>query len=221
MTSPLASADPNHPHEQIDVHERGDALENAAAAVLLLHGRGARAEGILQLANRLEIPRVAYLAPQARRRTWYPYSFMAPIDANEPFLTSALRAVGGVVDRIHGSGLPDERIVLAGFSQGACLALEYAARNPTRYGGVVAFSGGLIGPEDHVFDYEGSLDETPVFLGCSDQDPHIPLSRVQETAQIFEALDAAVTERIYPEMGHTVNDDEISYMRGLLADLVG
>lgn len=219
MSSSVSSPGSDDPHGQIDVFEHGASLEEARAAVILLHGRGARAEGMLRLAGELGQPSIAFLAPQAYRRVWYPYSFMAPIEQNEPFLTSALRVVGETIQRIQDAGFSGKQLAIGGFSQGACLSLEYAARNPQRYGGVVALSGGLIGPEGHSFEYEGSLDSTPVFLGCSDRDPHIPLGRVQESTRIFQELEAEVTERIYPEMGHTINEDEISYFRELLERL--
>ncbi len=214
------------PHQGQPVAEAGAPLHRAKAAVLLLHGRGATAQGILALAEDLAQPDVAYRAPQAAGHTWYPHSFLAPLDANEPHLSSALQAVADVLAALEDGGLPPERTILMGFSQGACLASEFAVRHPRRYGGVVAFSGGLIGsgeqegapPRDKTFDYDGSLEETPVFLGCSDRDPHIPLERVEQTAEVFERIGADVTKRIYPGMGHTVNRDEIAFARGLLAN---
>jgi len=195
---------------------------------VMVHGRGASAESILQLAEEFAQPDVAYLAPQAAGNTWYPHSFLAPIAQNEPGLTSGLRAVRDVLGRLTGEGVPAERTVLLGFSQGACLALEFAARHARRYGGAVALSGGLIGtgpaegapPDDKRFDYDGSLDGTPVFLGCSDVDAHIPVGRVRRSSGVLRALGGEVTERIYPGMGHTVNEDEVKYVRGLLAGLV-
>ncbi len=214
------------PHAGIPVREGGAPLGRARAAVVLLHGRGATAEGMLDLADALAQPDVAYRAPQASGRTWYPRSFLAPLALNEPHLTSALAAVGRVVDGVEAEGVPAERTVLLGFSQGACLALEYAARHPRRYGGVVALSGGLIGadewrgadpPADKLFEYTGSLDGTPVFLGCSDVDPHIPLVRVETSAEVLWGLGAAVEKRIYPGAGHTVVPDEVKAVRGLLS----
>jgi predicted esterase len=214
------------PHAQQPVRAYGAPLDRARAAVVLIHGRGASAESILGLADELAQPDVTYVAPQAAGSTWYPYSFLAPLDRNEPWLSSALGLVGGIVAHLEGEGVPAERIVLAGFSQGACLASEYAARNPRRYGGVVALSGGLIGneqltgvdpPADKVFAYDGDLAGTPAFFGCSDVDAHIPLQRVEHSAETFADLGADVEKRIYPGMGHTVNDDEIRFVRGLLA----
>lgn len=216
MSPPPPSDDP---HADIPVHRAGTPVIDAAAAVLLLHGRGGRAKDMFTLADAVPHENIAYVAPQADGYAWYPQSFMAEIDANEPFLTSALGAINRLMSTLEEEHMSARKIVLLGFSQGACLSLEYAARNPRRYGGVVAFSGGLIGPQDHTFQYEGSLEETPVFLGCSDHDPHIPLPRVNESTRVFEELQADVTERIYPDMGHTVNDDEISYLRELLGTI--
>lgn len=192
----------------------------ARAAVLLVHGRGASAEDILTLANEFGIPDVAYWAPQAATNTWYPYRFLEPLAKNEPWLSSALGKVGTVLGQIAAAGVPPEKTVLLGFSQGACLATEYAARHATRYGGVVGLSGGLIGPDGTPRDYAGSLAETPVFLGCSDVDPHIPAARVQHSAEVLGALGGAVTLRLYPNMAHTVNQDEVRWVQALLADLV-
>ena len=191
-------------------------MADARAAMILLHGRGASAQGMLALADELDVPDVAYRAPQAAQRSWYPQSFMAPIEKNEPGLSSALRVIDDLIAQICESHLTEEQIVLLGFSQGACLATEYAVRHPQRYGGVVGLSGGLIGPEDTTFDYDGTLDGTPVFLGCSDQDPYIPLERVEETAEALRHLGAKVTKRIYEGMGHTTNEDELAHVRTLL-----
>jgi phospholipase/carboxylesterase len=207
-------------HQNQPLLDRGAALSEADVAVILLHGRGASARGLLTLADELDLPDVAYLAPQAAERSWYPQSFMAPIEDNEPALSSALQVVGDTIAHATDDGLTEDRVVLLGFSQGACLATEYTARHPQRYGGVVGLSGGLIGPEDTTFDYEGSLNGTPTFLGCSDQDPYIPLERVEETATIFRSLGATVTKRIYEGMAHTTNDDEIQFVRSLLRDFL-
>lgn len=206
----------DNPHQDQPVRTGGAALDDAQAAMILLHGRGASAQGMLRLADELDVPDVAYLAPQAAMRSWYPQSFMAPREQNEPELTSALQTVGDTIDRARTANLGTERIVLLGFSQGACLATTYAAQNPQRYGGVVGLSGGLIGPEGTTFEYEGSLDGTPAFLGCSDRDPYIPQVRVQETADVLQAMDAEVTTRIYESLGHTTNEDELQHVRSLL-----
>jgi predicted esterase len=187
--------------------------------MILVHGRGAPAEDILSLGRELDRPDLAYLAPQAPGYAWYPYSFLAPLEQNEPGLSDGLALLGHLLERLAGAGIPPERTVLLGFSQGACLSLEFAARNAKRFGGVVGLSGGLIGPPGTPRDYPGSLADTPVFLGCSDRDPHIPLERVQETTKVLTGMGARVTERIYPAMGHTVNEDELKHVRDLLAGL--
>jgi phospholipase/carboxylesterase len=197
--------------------QAGEPFASAAAAVVMLHGRGATAESILDLAGPLATPGVAYLAPQAAGGAWYPYRFMEPTARNEPWLNDALAIVGSVLAQLETTGVPAERTVLLGFSQGACLALEYAARNGRRYGGVIGLSGGLIGPAGTRWDYPATMAGTPVFLGCSDTDFHIPRERVDESATVLTALGAEVTERIYPGMGHTVNQDEIDWVRELLA----
>ncbi len=209
------------PHQSQPLVTDGTPLDRAGAAVILLHGRGATARGMLGLAAELDVDDVAYLAPQAQRGSWYPNSFLAPTDANEPELTSALQAIEDALNEASEAGIPRERVALIGFSQGGCLASEFVARNARRYGGLAVLSGGLIGPEGTPRDYDGSLDGTPVFLGCSDVDPHIPLERVEETAIVFEGLDADVTKQVYEGMGHTVNEDELRYVSELVAALVG
>jgi predicted esterase len=194
----------------------GAPLKDARAAVVMLHGRGGSAEDILSLAGEFRQADLAYLAPQAPGHTWYPLSFLAPLEQNEPYLSRSLATVDAIVRDLDGRGIASGRVVLIGFSQGGCLALEYAARNANRYGGVAGLSAGLIGPPGLTRDYRGSLDGTPVFLGCSDIDSHIPLERVHVSTQVLTALNAAVTERIYPRMGHTINHDEIAQVRTLL-----
>lgn len=188
--------------------------------MVLVHGRGATTQSILTLADEFRQPDFAYLAPQAAGNTWYPYSFLAPLADNEPGLSSGLAALAAVLAQIEQGGLPAEETILAGFSQGACLALEFVARNARRYGGVVAFSGGLIGPPGTPRDYPGSLEGTPVFLGCSDVDFHIPLERVHESAAVMKKLGGEVTERIYHNMGHTINQDEINHVQNMMQALV-
>ncbi len=206
----------NDPHHGQRVLTDGPPLEEARAAMVLVHGRGASPEDILGLAQLFAQPDVAYLAPQAAGSTWYPYSFLAPLANNEPGITSGLGVIGGLLARVEEAGIPAERCFLLGFSQGACLATEYAARNARRYGGVIGLSGGLIGPEGTPRDDPGSLAGTPVFLGCSDVDPHIPKARVLETAQTLKALGGAVTTRLYPGMGHMVNPDEIEFIQEMI-----
>jgi predicted esterase len=195
---------------------RGAPLERAKAVLVMLHGRGANAEGILGLADVLAEPDIAYLAPEAPGNTWYPYSFMAPTAQNEPHLTRALGIVCKLLAALLGLGVPAARIGLLGFSQGACLSLESAARNPDSFGTVIALSGGLIGPPGTSRDYAGDFAGKSIFIGCSDIDPHIPLGRVEESAETFQRLGAEVTKRIYPGFGHAVNDDEIAHARALL-----
>lgn len=197
------------PHQGQKVYAAGKALDEAKAAMILIHGRGATAPSILELANPLYHPDFAYLAPQAADNTWYPYSFLSPIENNEPGISSGLGAIAELVKQIGEAGIPTENIIIGGFSQGACLTSEFAARNARRYGGLLAFSGGLIGPPGTPRDYEGSLEGTPVFLGCSNVDFHVPEERVHETTTTFEKMGANVTERIYPNMGHTIIQDEI------------
>lgn len=184
--------------------------------MIMVHGRGASAEDMLGLATEFVTTDVAYLAPQAAGRTWYPYSFLSPIEDNEPGLTSGLTVIAGLVDSLLAQTIAIDRIALLGFSQGACLSLEFAARHPRRYRAVVGLSGGLIGPPGMPRDYPGSFGGAPVFLGCSDIDPHIPLARVNESAEVFRRMGATVDERIYPRMGHTVNQDEVAAVRALL-----
>ena len=208
------------PHQGGPIRSAGEQLDRARAAMLMVHGRGARAEDILSLADQFAQPGFSYLAPQAFGNTWYPNRFLEPIPSNEPWLSSALSFVGDALDKITQAGLPPERIMLLGFSQGACLTLEFAARNARRYGGLVGLSGALIGPDDTPRDYQGSLAETPVFLGCSDVDFHVPKERVQQAADVLRQLGGVVTERLYPNLDHSVNQDEIEFVRGLMQDLI-
>jgi predicted esterase len=194
----------------------GAPLQSARAAAIMVHGRGASAEDILSLAAELGQDDIAYLAPQAEGHGWYPHSFLGPLAQNEPHLSHALATVGATFAQLAQQGFAPERIALIGFSQGGCLALEYAARNPQRYGMVAGLSAGLIGPPGTPRAYPGSLAGTPVFLGCSDVDAHIPLARVHESRDTLTRMGAAVTARIYPGMGHTVNADEIAAVAELL-----
>lgn len=204
------------PHQGQPVRTAGAPLHAARAAMILVHGRGATADSILTLVPALSRPDIAYLAPQASGNTWYPYSFLAPISHNEPGITSGMQAIQDVLDTITAAGVPPERTVLLGFSQGACLIVEFAARNARRYGGIACLSGGLIGPDDTARDYPGSLHGTPAFFGCSDVDSHVPKERVELTADVLGRLGATVTLRLYPGMGHVVNDDEILEVQRLL-----
>jgi phospholipase/carboxylesterase len=204
-------------HTNQPLYTGGVPLESAQAAMILLHGRGASAQDILSLTGHFDPGDIAYLAPQAAGAQWYPNRFIAPLASNEPWFSSALARIQSILTQVQDAGIPIERTFLLGFSQGACLALEYAARHPQPYGGVFGLSGALIEHGDQPRQYTGSLAEAPVFLGCSDIDFHIPLDRVLRSAQIFRNLGATVTERIYPGMGHTVNEDEISVIHELLS----
>ena len=204
------------PHGGQPVLASGAPVAKARLVAILVHGRGASAEDILSLTRELRVKDIAYLAPQAADGSWYPYTFLAPIERNEPGLSSALQVLSSLVQEAGVQGVPTSRIALMGFSQGACLSLEFAARHAQRYAAVIGLSGGLIGPPGTPRDYRGKLDGTPVFLGCSDIDPHIPLERVHETADVFKRMGATVDERIYPRMGHTVNRDELEAVNALL-----
>ena len=198
----------------------GAPMERANAAIILLHGRGGDAEGMLDLGFAVAEDGMALIAPRAANNTWYPERFMSPLANNEPWLSSALQAVGEAVLLAVAANIPRERVMLIGFSQGACLSTEFIARNAMRYGAVAALSGGLIGPDNTPRDYNGSLEGTPVFMGCSDIDPHIPVKRVNESATILQALGAVVDKRIYGGMGHVIIDDEVNAMRALVSALV-
>jgi phospholipase/carboxylesterase len=204
------------PHRGQPVRTVGEPLSLARAAMLMIHGRGARPEDILSLAVQLAQPGFAYLAPQAAENAWYPNRFFVPLSDNEPWLSSALAFVGTVLAQVARAGIPPERTFLLGFSQGACLALEFAARNARRYGGVIGLSGALIGPPDLPRRYPGSLAGTPVFLGCSDVDMHIPQERVLDSARVFRQLGGSVTERLYPGLEHAVNPDELDFVRTMM-----
>ncbi len=204
------------PHAAQPVLTRGPALADARAAVILLHGRGADARDILPLAPEIDVPHVAWLAPDAAGNAWYPERFTQPLARNEPWLTSALAFVDRTVEQVIAAGIPAKHLVLAGFSQGACLALEYAARHARPYGGVVAFAGGLIGPDDTPRDYAGAFDGMPVFIGVGDQDQHIPVARCAESAEVFTRLGADVDLRVYPGLPHTLVDDQIRAARAIV-----
>lgn len=199
----------------------GAPLEKARAAMLMVHGRGATAESILTLVPALTAQGFAFLAPQASGNTWYPNSFMAPIPSNEPGISSGITAIADVIAMISDAGIPLEKTMLLGFSQGACLSVEYAARNAARYGGIAVLSGGLIGPDGTPRNYVGSFDDTPVFFGCSDIDGHIPALRVTESASTLRHMGARVTMKLYPGMGHLVNEDEVAAVNAMMLEVVG
>jgi phospholipase/carboxylesterase len=207
------------PHQDQPLVTAGTPVADADAALVAVHGRGATAESIVDMTGRLHRDGLAVLAPQAADNTWYPHSFLEPVEKNEPGRSSGLEAVDNAVRTATDAGVPVENVLVLGFSQGACLASEYVARNPRRYGGAVAFSGGLIGQSIDPEDYEGDLDGTPYFVGCSDVDPHIPVERVDITVKTFEGLNADVEQRIYEGMGHGVNEDEMRYVKGMVKAL--
>ena len=188
----------------------GKALKDVSKALILVHGRGGSAEDILSLASHLNVKDFALLAPEATGNTWYPYSFLAPQAQNEPYLSSALQILTETVSDLTSQGIKEDSIYFLGFSQGACLTLEFVARNAKRYGGVIAFTGGLIGDKINTSNYSGDFAGTPVFMGTSDPDPHIPVERFQETVRLIESMHAQVTAKVYPGMGHTINQDEIN-----------
>ena len=204
------------PHRDEPVLTLGAKLTEATAAVILLHGRGASAEDILGLATGMYDERFAYLAPQAAGNAWYPYSFMAPLEKNEPWLSSALAKVAAIVQQAQAAGVSLDRIFVCGFSQGACLSSEFVARNPARYGGLVAFTGGLIGPPDANLHHDGDLEGMPALFSSGDPDPHVPWSRVLESAEQFTAMGAAVKTQRHPGRPHTVLPQEIKSARDLI-----
>ncbi len=213
-----AAAGPG-PHGKTPTVAVGRPLAAAGAAMILLHGRGADAEGILELAAAIPHPEFAFVAPQAANFSWYPYRFLAPVEDNEPYLSSALERIGTEIGRLEAAGIPPERTILLGFSQGACLAAEYAARNPRRYGAVVALSGALIGLPGVPRHDAGDLAGTPVFLGCSDVDFHIPKESVEASAEALRRQGGDVTCVLYPGLGHTVNEEEMDWVRSRMATL--
>ena len=208
------------PHAGGRLLTAGPPVEQAAGVLVMLHGRGASAESILALHRELAIDGLAAIAPQAAGHTWYPLSFLAPTEANQPYLDSALARVAAVVDDLLARGVPSERIAILGFSQGACLTSEFIARHPRGYGAAIGLTGGLIGPPGTPRGYAGSLAGTPVFLGTSDPDPHVPFERVKETEAVLAGMGATVEVRRYPGMPHTVNRDELEACRTLLTAMV-
>ncbi len=218
--SPSSPTTPGQgPHAGQRLLHAGAPLDEASMVMIMVHGRGAGPGDILGLSGEIHRQGLCFLAPEAAGWSWYPQSFLAPRRANEPYLSSAIHQLASLLQRLETGGVPRRRMILMGFSQGACLSLEVAARHQHRYAGVVAFSGGLIGAELDA-DYGGpGLAGTPVFLGCSDRDPHIPLPRVQESSKLMERLGGVVTERIYPGMPHTINQDEIRWLQSLVDEV--
>ena len=213
----MANADP---HADAPLLHIGPKLEEAAGVIVMMHGRGASAESILSLYPELGLENLAALAPQAAGYSWYPQSFLAPLEMNQPYLDSALTKVETVVGDMLSRGIASSKIALLGFSQGACLTTEFVARHPRRYGAVMALTGGLIGPAGTPRDYVGALDQTPVFLGSSDPDPHVPFARVKETHQVLTQMGAKVDMRRYPGMPHSINEEEIEVCRQMLRDML-
>jgi phospholipase/carboxylesterase len=194
----------------------GKKIKEAQKALIMIHGRGGSAEDILSMASYLEVKEFALIAPQATNNTWYPYSFMAPPEQNEPWLSSALALLKEITADLNQQGIANENIYFMGFSQGACLTLEFVTRNATRWGGVVAFTGGLIGDKINSQNYNGDFKGTPVFIGTSNPDPHVPVERVYATTNILKDKHADVTEKVYNNMGHTINQDEIDNANKLI-----
>jgi len=212
--------EPIPPHAGQLIVRLGAPLATARAAVIMIHGRGAAPKNIVDLVPEIGHPNLACLAPAAAGGSWYPLGFMASIEQNEPGITSGISVIHSLIDEAVGAGIRADHVALLGFSQGACLVCTAAHRRPQRYGGVMIFSGGLIGPPGSAWSESGGFFSTPVFLGCGAPDAHVPESRVRETATVFARMGADVTTRIYPGMGHLVNDDEIAVARGLLARVV-
>ena len=208
------------PHHSSKILIEGKDVDKAAAAMIMIHGRGATAESILDISQYFTVENISYIAPQANGGTWYPFSFLMPVEQNEPGVTSGLQRISEIVDHTIASGISEQKIMLLGFSQGACLSLEWTARSNKNIGAVFGLSGGLIGPNGLQRNYSGTLENTSVFLGCSDVDFHIPKERVIESADIFKKLNAAVTLKLYPNMDHTVNDDEIDQINSIMKKIM-
>lgn len=210
---------PFGPHAGQPVLRAGAQIGEASGAVIAIHGRGASAGDIIGIASAIDALKLAWLAPEASSQTWYPYSFLMPVAQNQPFLDSAISVVGGLLQHLEDSGIPCERVVLLGFSQGACLASEFIARHPRRYGGLVVFSGGLIGDQIDPSAYDPGLDGTPVFGGCSDIDPHIPLQRFEISGEILASQGASVDFQVYAGMGHAISLEELAAARALIESI--
>ncbi len=208
------------PHHSSKILIEGTELDKAKAVMIMIHGRGATAESILDISQYFTVDDVSYIAPQANGGAWYPFSFLMPTEQNEPGITSGLQRIFEIVDHVITSGISEQKIMLLGFSQGACLSLEWTARSNKNIGAVFGLSGGLIGPNGTRRNYSGTLQNTSVFLGCSDMDFHIPKERVIESAEVFKQLNATVTLNLYPNMGHTVNDDEIDHINSVMKNVI-
>lgn len=200
---------------QKNILTAGKRLEDSERALIMIHGRGSTAKNILSLSSYLKVDDYALIAPQATNNTWYPYSFLEPPAHNEPWLSSAITLLGEIVGDLEKT-ISKKNIYFLGFSQGACLTLEFAARNAERYGGCIAFTGGLIGDKIYLENYKGDFQNTPVFVGTSDPDPHVPVQRVHDTVKIFRGMNAVVAEKIYERLGHTINQDEFDHANEVL-----
>lgn len=194
---------------------RGKRLKEADKALILIHGRGGTAESMLPLSVQLNLEGFAILLPQAERNTWYPFSFLMPVEKNEPWLSSALSLIADIEHDVMQAGIPPEHLYIAGFSQGACLSLEFAARNAKKFGGVIAFTGGLIGDRIEESNYMGGFEQSPVFIGTSDPDPHVPVSRASESEKILKNMQAMTHLHVYRNMGHVISEEEIDTVNRL------
>lgn len=199
-----------------NIKSAGKPLKGAEKALIMIHGRGGSAEDILSVASHLQVQDYTLIAPQANNNTWYPYSFLTPPEENEPGLSSAIKLLGGIEKDLNEQGISSDRIYFLGFSQGACLALEYVCRNAKKYGGVSAFTGGLIGDRIYPENYKGNFKYTPIFIGTSDPDTHVPVERVRATEEVLRNMDAEVTVKIYKNMGHTITQEELDAADNLI-----
>ena len=205
------------PHQGQNLYQAGADPKNAKAAMIMIHGRGATPQSIITLAQEInKSNEITFFAPQAQGFTWYPFSFLMPKEQNQPGLNSGIQAVADAISKAEELGFSKYKIFILGFSQGACLASEFVARHPDTYAGLFVFSGGLIGDALHPELYDGDLNKTPVFMGCSDVDFHIPVERVHESEMVLSSLNANVTKVIYPNMGHTINQDEVDHLNNII-----
>ncbi len=209
------------PHQSLHLHQCGANLKEAKSAMIMIHGRGASPESILSLTNEIKHRKeITFYAPEAHGFTWYPYSFLAPLEKNQPKLNSAFQSIYDAITVAENAGFSKDKIFILGFSQGACLAAEYVARHPDKYAGIFIFSGGLVGYRINEDSYTGNLHKTPIFIGCSDVDTHIPLQRIHKTNSILSSINGDVTKVIYPNFGHTINKDEIDHLNKIISDRI-
>ena len=209
------------PHQSQHLYQRGANVKEAKSAMIMIHGRGASPESILSLTNEIKHRKeITFYAPEAHGFTWYPYSFLAPLEKNQPELNSAIQSIYNAITVAENAGFSKDKIFILGFSQGACLAAEYVARHPDKYAGIFIFSGGLIGHRINEDSYTGNLQKTPIFIGCSDVDTHIPLQRIHKTDSILSSVNGDVTKVIYPNFGHTINKDEINHLNKIISNRI-